>query len=92
MAANFASRGELWSCRFVFSHWREITVGLTSKLSRTKRAIIMNSTNKSEQPQMQMAEEPVFGTVIKLWPYIWPHDRPGLKRLVFIAVLLLVAA
>jgi ABC-type transport system involved in Fe-S cluster assembly fused permease/ATPase subunit len=52
----------------------------------------MNSTNKSEQPQKQMADKPVFGTVIKLWPYIWPHDRPSLKRLVFIAVLLLIAA
>jgi ABC-type transport system involved in Fe-S cluster assembly fused permease/ATPase subunit len=52
----------------------------------------MNSTNKSGQPQMQMADKPVFGTVIKLWPYIWPRDRPSLKRLVFIAVLLLVAA
>jgi len=52
----------------------------------------MNNTSKSEQPQTQMADKPVFGTVIKLWPYIWPHDRPSLKRLVFIAVLLLVAA
>ena len=30
--------------------------------------------------------------VVKLWPYIWPHDRPSLKRLVFVAVLLLIAA
>jgi ABC-type transport system involved in Fe-S cluster assembly fused permease/ATPase subunit len=52
----------------------------------------MNNTSKSEQPQTQMADKPVFGTVIKLWPYIWPHDRPSLKILVFIAVLLLVAA
>ncbi|MDA1149176.1 MAG: ABC transporter ATP-binding protein/permease [Proteobacteria bacterium] len=39
-----------------------------------------------------MAEKSVIGTVVKLWPYIWPHDRPSLKRLVFIAVLLLIAA
>jgi len=52
----------------------------------------MNNTSKTEQPQTQMADKPVFVTVIKLWPYIWPHDRPSLKRLVFIAVLLLVAA
>jgi len=52
----------------------------------------MNNTNKFEQPKTQMADKPVFGTLIKLWPYIWPHDRPSLKRLVFIAVLLLVAA
>ena len=30
--------------------------------------------------------------MVKLWPYIWPHDRPSLKRLVFVAVLLLIAA
>lgn len=52
----------------------------------------MNNTDKSEKPQTQMADKPVFGTVVELWPYIWPHDRPSLKRLVFIAVLLLVAA
>ncbi|MDA9251505.1 ABC transporter ATP-binding protein/permease [Alphaproteobacteria bacterium] len=39
-----------------------------------------------------MAEKSVIGTVVKLWPYIWPHDRPSLKRLVFVAVLLLIAA
>ena len=43
-------------------------------------------------PQSQMGEKPVIGTVVKLWPYIWPHDRPSLKRLVFVAVLLLIAA
>jgi len=37
-------------------------------------------------------EKSVIGTVVKLWPYIWPHDRPSLKRLVFVATLLLVAA
>jgi ABC-type bacteriocin/lantibiotic exporter with double-glycine peptidase domain len=52
----------------------------------------MNRANKSGQSQMQMADKPVFGTVIKLWPYLWPHDRPSLKRLVFIAVMLLIAA
>ena len=39
-----------------------------------------------------MGEKSVIGTVVKLWPYIWPHDRPSLKRLVFVAVLLLIAA
>ncbi|MDA7560918.1 ABC transporter ATP-binding protein/permease [Alphaproteobacteria bacterium] len=39
-----------------------------------------------------MGEKSVIWTVVKLWPYIWPHDRPSLKRLVFVAVLLLIAA
>jgi ABC-type transport system involved in Fe-S cluster assembly fused permease/ATPase subunit len=52
----------------------------------------MNNTSKSEEPKTQMADKPVFSTVIKLWPYIWPHDSPRLKHLVFIAVLFMVAA
>ena len=52
----------------------------------------MDSKRKTTSPQNQMAEKSVIGTVVKLWPYIWPHDRPSLKRLVFVAVLLLIAA
>ena len=52
----------------------------------------MNNKRKTTIPQTQMAEKSVIGTVLKLWPYIWPHDRPSLKRLVFVAVLLLIAA
>ena len=52
----------------------------------------MNNKRKTTIPQTQMAEKSVIGTVVKLWPYIWPHDRPSLKRLVFVAVLLLIAA
>ena len=52
----------------------------------------MNRKSKITSPQSQVAEKSVIGTVIKLWPYIWPHDRPSLKRLVFVAVLLLIAA
>ena len=52
----------------------------------------MNSNRHTTSPQSQVAEKSVIGTVIKLWPYIWPHDRPSLKRLVFVAVLLLIAA
>jgi ATP-binding cassette, subfamily B, heavy metal transporter len=50
------------------------------------------SNNRKTTPQTQMAEKSVIGTVVKLWPYIWPHDRPSLKRIVFVAVLLLIAA
>ena len=52
----------------------------------------MNRKSKTTSPQSQVAEKSVIGTVVKLWPYIWPHDRPSLKRLVFVAVLLLIAA
>ena len=52
----------------------------------------MNNKRKTTISQTQMAEKSVIGTVVKLWPYIWPHDRPSLKRLVFVAVLLLIAA
>ena len=52
----------------------------------------MTSNPKTEPPQPQGAEKSVFGTIVKLWPYIWPHDRPSLKRLVFVALLLLIIA
>ena len=52
----------------------------------------MNSNRHTTSPQSQVAEKSVIGTVLKLWPYIWPHDRPRLKHLVFVAVLLLIAA
>ena len=52
----------------------------------------MNRKSKTTSPQSQVAEKSVIGTVVKLWPYIWPHDRPSLKRLVFVAMLLLIAA
>jgi ABC-type transport system involved in Fe-S cluster assembly fused permease/ATPase subunit len=52
----------------------------------------MSHKPETTSPQSQMGEKPVIGTVVKLWPYIWPHDRPSLKRLVFVAVLLLIAA
>ena len=52
----------------------------------------MSRKSNTTSPQSQVAEKSVIGTVVKLWPYIWPHDRPSLKRLVFVAVLLLIAA
>ena len=52
----------------------------------------MDSKRQTTTPQSQVAEKSVIGTVVKLWPYIWPHDRPRLKHLVFVAVLLLIAA
>ncbi|MGB2061388.1 MAG: ABCB family ABC transporter ATP-binding protein/permease [Candidatus Puniceispirillales bacterium] len=37
-------------------------------------------------------ESSVLSTILKLWPYIWPHGHPRLKRRVFIALVFLVAA
>jgi ATP-binding cassette, subfamily B, heavy metal transporter len=34
----------------------------------------------------------IFGTLLRLWPYIWPADRPDLKGRVAIASVLLVFA
>src|ERR1044072_5488252 len=34
----------------------------------------------------------LFRTVVRLWPYIWPHDRRDLQRRVVWATLLLFAA
>ncbi|MCK7473766.1 MAG: hypothetical protein MZV49_10005 [Rhodopseudomonas palustris] len=34
----------------------------------------------------------LFGTLLQLWPYIWPGDRLDLKMRVVWAVLLLIAA
>ncbi len=34
----------------------------------------------------------IFGTLVKLWPYIWPKARRDLKTRVFVALALLVVA
>jgi ATP-binding cassette subfamily B protein len=52
----------------------------------------MNSKSSNNNTPKSGGEKSVIGTVVKLWPYIWPHDRPSLKHLVFVAVLLLIAA
>jgi ATP-binding cassette subfamily B protein len=35
---------------------------------------------------------PLWRTLINLWPYIWPSDRPDLQRRVLLSLVLLVAA
>ena len=37
-------------------------------------------------------QRPALETLRKLWPYMWPHDRPDLKQRVVVALLTLVAA
>ena len=46
----------------------------------------------SSNIEEKLQEPLVITTVLKLWPYIWPHDQPYLKRRVFIALFFLVAA
>src|SRR5580700_5359635 len=35
---------------------------------------------------------PLWRTLVNLWPYIWPSDRPDLKRRVLLSLVLLLAA
>ena len=45
-----------------------------------------------KQSSVDQKESSVLSTVLKLWPYIWPHDHPRLKRRVFIALMFLISA
>jgi len=46
----------------------------------------------SEQPAVSAERGALLRTVLHLWPYIWPSDRPDLKLRVAGAMLLLLAA
>jgi ABC-type transport system involved in Fe-S cluster assembly fused permease/ATPase subunit len=46
----------------------------------------------SEQPAVSAERGALLRTVVHLWPYIWPSDRPDLKLRVGGAMLLLLAA
>ena len=46
----------------------------------------------SEQPAISAERGALVRTVVHLWPYIWPSDRPDLKLRVASAMLLLLAA
>ena len=49
--------------------------------------------HSSEPPPRVSADRgALFSTVVHLWPYIWPSDRPDLKLRVLGAMLLLLAA
>ncbi|WP_421723105.1 ABCB family ABC transporter ATP-binding protein/permease [Bauldia sp.] len=43
-------------------------------------------------PQPSVRPETTFSTIRSLWPYMWPADRPDLKRRVALALSVLVAA
>jgi ATP-binding cassette, subfamily B, heavy metal transporter len=42
--------------------------------------------------EARVKPESTFRTLINLWPYMWPSDRPDLKRRVMVALAILVAA
>jgi ATP-binding cassette, subfamily B, heavy metal transporter len=46
----------------------------------------------SEPPVVSATGGTLFGTIVHLWPYIWPTDRADLKLRVLGAMLLLLAA
>ena len=50
----------------------------------------MQQSELKSQPHQ--SDSSVLSTILKLWPYIWPRDKPALKRRVFIALMFLVGA
>ena len=50
----------------------------------------MTDATADDQPKVR--PESTFSTLQNLWPYMWPSDRPDLKRRVGIALAVLVAA
>ena len=46
----------------------------------------------SAATSLQAEEAAAIATLRRLWPYIWPADRPDLKRRVALALIVLVAA
>lgn len=57
-----------------------------------KKGLGPEAANASEQskPDHDMADAPAFQTLRNLWPYIWPTNRPDLKKRVAIALVALV--
>ena len=50
-----------------------------------------NHSSSDSGGDVRSAEEgSLLGTLIGLWPFIWPHDRSDLKARVGIAMVLLV--
>ena len=50
----------------------------------------MAAAEASGRPKVR--PESAFATIRNLWPYMWPADRPDLKRRVALALAVLVAA
>ncbi len=53
----------------------------------------MAVTNGAGAPaEARVKPETTFRALWSLWPYMWPHDRPDLKRRVVVAVVILIVA
>ncbi|MEP0323211.1 ABCB family ABC transporter ATP-binding protein/permease [Bauldia litoralis] len=50
------------------------------------------STVDAADAKPKVKAESAFATLYNLWPYMWPTDRPDLKKRVAVALLVLVAA
>ena len=60
-------------------------------------ALPRSSSSASDAPPAAEVHEPderrrLAGTLVHLWPYIWPSDRADLKMRVMWSVVLLLAA
>ena len=51
-----------------------------------------NSDDEPKPQPVAVKRESTFATLVDLWPYMWPADRPDLKVRVVVALLTLVAA
>ena len=65
--------------------------------ARARRAIWRERPDGDGRERRRPAEarvkpETTFRALVNLWPYMWPSDRPDLKRRVVVALLILVAA
>ncbi len=50
------------------------------------------AAHEARKPPRVRAQAGLVTTVRALWPYIWPHDRPDLKRRIHVALVMLLVA
>ena len=50
------------------------------------------ATDAAAPKEAKVRPEATFHALVNLWPYMWPADRPDLKRRVAVAFLILIAA
>ncbi len=50
----------------------------------------IKSTTDGTKPFVDAGRGGMMGTLVNLWPFMWPSDRPDLKRRVFYAAVLMV--
>lgn len=58
----------------------------------TPREANQTQTNTGDKPALSVDDRAMGDTLKVLFPYIWPHNRPDLKRRVYIALAILVLA